>query len=207
MLEERQRLARELHDAVTQTLFSASLIADVVPRLWQRDPAEGRRRLAELRALTRGALAEMRALLVELRPGSIVEIPIDQLVRQLTEATSSRAGVAVGLRVEGAAGRPLPSEVQMGIYRIAQEALNNVARHAHATCIEVTLTIGQRGLELVVLDDGRGLDPASIPAGHFGVQIMHERAQAIGAQLELASRPTGGTRVAVSWRAPTPLSG
>jgi signal transduction histidine kinase len=202
MLEERQRLARELHDAVTQTLFSASLLAEVVPRLWQRDPDEGARRLGELRALTRGALAEMRALLLELRPGALAEIPLDQLLRQLAEAASSRAGLVVHVHGEGLGGRLLPQDVQVGLYRIAQEALNNVAKHAHAEHVEVTLTADAGGVALSVLDDGRGLDPSTIPAGHFGVQIMRERAQAIGAHLELSSRPLGGTRVSVSWPAP-----
>src|SRR5690606_10269796 len=83
---ERSRIARELHDAVTQTLFAASLIAEVVPNLWERNPNEGRRRLAELRQLTRGALAEMRTLLLELRPSTLAEVELSDLVRQLGEA-------------------------------------------------------------------------------------------------------------------------
>src|ERR671939_1213039 len=91
--EERQRLARELHDAVTQTLFSASLIAGVVPRLWERDPEEARVRVEELRRLTRGALAEMRTLLLELRPAALVETPFGHLLHQLAEATAIRTSV------------------------------------------------------------------------------------------------------------------
>jgi GAF domain-containing protein len=200
-LEERQRLARELHDAVTQTLFSASLIAEVTPRLWERSPAEGRRRLEELRVLTRGALAEMRALLLELRPGALVETPIGQLLRQLADATSSRARLVVDVRVVGE--RPLPTEVQVALYRIVQEALNNVIKHAHATRVEVGLSAEPGGLELVVLDDGRGFDPTSVPAGHLGVRIMRERAEAIGAELEVSRHAAGGTQVTLCWRDPT----
>ena len=98
---ERSRLARELHDAVTQTLFSASLIAEVLPRLWERDPAEGLRRTAELRQLTRGALAEMRTLLLELRPATLTEVELRDLLRQLCEALTGRARIPVNLQCGG----------------------------------------------------------------------------------------------------------
>jgi signal transduction histidine kinase len=102
---ERSRLARDLHDAVSQTLFSAALIAEVLPRIWERDPEEGRRRLEELRGLTRGALAEMRTLLLELRPASLVEADLGDLMRQLAEAFAGRAQVPVDLDVEGVCRR------------------------------------------------------------------------------------------------------
>src|SRR5437764_12062505 len=91
-------MARELHDAVTQTLFSASLIAEVVPRLFERDPDQARNRLEELRRLTRGALAEMRTLLIELRPSALIESPFGLLLRQLAEATASRANLQIDVR-------------------------------------------------------------------------------------------------------------
>jgi len=136
-VKERQRLARDLHDAVTQTLFSASLIAEVLPRLWERHPEEGRRRLEELRQLTRGALAEMRALLLELRPAALTETGLGDLLRQLAEAITGRARVPITVTVEGQ--RPLPPDVQVAFYRIAQEALNNVAKHASASQVTVSL--------------------------------------------------------------------
>ncbi|MFN2227243.1 MAG: GAF domain-containing protein, partial [Anaerolineae bacterium] len=128
VMEERQRLARELHDAVTQTLFSASLIAEAVPDLWESDQEEGRALLAELRQLSRGALAEMRTLLLELRPTALVEANLRDLLRQLGEAASGRTGVPVTIRVDDPG--PLPQEVHVALYRIAQEALNNVVKHA-----------------------------------------------------------------------------
>jgi signal transduction histidine kinase/putative methionine-R-sulfoxide reductase with GAF domain len=197
-LEERQRLARELHDAVTQTLFSASLIAEVAPRLWQRNPDEALRRLDELRMLTRGALAEMRALLLELRPGALVETPIGQLLRQLTDSTSTRARLVTELRVD--CERSLPPDVHVATYRIAQEALSNVVKHAQASHVTIEMAADGEGLALSVIDDGRGFDPARVPAGHFGVSIMRERAEAIGAQLAIGPFESGGTRVALQWR-------
>jgi two-component system, LuxR family, sensor kinase FixL len=134
---ERNRLARDLHDAVTQTLFSASLIAEVLPRLWELNPAEGEKRLEELRQLTRGALAEMRTLLLELRPAALMEVELADLLRQLTEAITGRARVSVALTVEGY--HPLLPDVRVALYRIAQETLNNVAKHSGANQAVVNL--------------------------------------------------------------------
>jgi signal transduction histidine kinase len=201
-LEERQRLARDLHDAVTQTLFSTALIAEVVPDLWEADPAEGRQQLEELRRLTRGALAEMRTLLVELRPGALTEVPLPDLLRQLAEATAGRTHLDVRVETVGQPTRPLPPDVQVALYRVAQEALNNVVKHARARHASLRLCFEpQNGLTLSIADDGRGFDPAAIPAGHLGVSIMRERAAAVGASLQVASDPHSGTRVEVMWRA------
>jgi signal transduction histidine kinase len=137
--QERSRLARDLHDAVTQTLFSASLIAEVLPALWESDHAEGRQLLGELRHLTRGALAEMRTLLLELRPAALVEANLGDLLRQLAESVSGRSGIPVIVSLEGCPVPDLPDDVHVALYRIAQEALNNVVKHAQATRVAVTL--------------------------------------------------------------------
>jgi len=194
---ERSRLARDLHDAVTQTLFSASLIAEVLPRIWERDPEEGQRRLEELRQLTRGALAEMRTLLLELRPSALAEAKLGDLLRQLAESITGRARVPVAVEVEGDC--PLPPEVKVALYRIAQEALNNVARHAAASQAKVHLRCKPGRVELCVRDDGRGFDPKSVPPESLGLGIMRERAAAVGAALEIESRAGEGTRVVVTW--------
>ncbi len=132
---ERSRLARELHDAVTQTLFSASLIAEVLPRLWAKDPERGQQQLEEVRLLTRGALAEMRSLLLELRPEALAKAKMDDLLRQLGRAMTGRTGVPVSVSADVQC--PLPAEVQVALYRIAQEALNNAAKHAEASQVDV----------------------------------------------------------------------
>jgi PAS domain S-box-containing protein len=197
VLEERSRLARDLHDAVTQTLFSASLIADVLPRLWERNPDEGQRRLQELRELTRGALAEMRTLLLELRPSALVDAELGDLLRQLAESIIGRARVPVALEMEGECD--LPAGVKVALYRIAHEALNNVAKHAGASQATVNLRCRPEQVELHVSDDGRGFDPEGIPPESLGLGIMRERAEAIGATLTVESEIGRGTQVVVVW--------
>jgi PAS domain S-box-containing protein len=202
VLEERSRLARDLHDAVTQTLFSASLIADVLPRLWERTPDEGQRRLQELRELTRGALAEMRTLLLELRPSALVDAELGDLLRQLAESIIGRARVPVALEMEGECD--LPAGVKVALYRIAHEALNNVAKHAGASQATVNLRCRPEHVELHVSDDGRGFDPEGIPLESLGLGIMRERteaigAEAIGATLTVESEIGRGTEVMVIW--------
>ena len=199
VVQERQRLARDLHDAVSQTLFSASLIAEVLPRIWERHPDEGWRRLEELRQLSRGALAEMRALLLELRPTALVEAELGDLLRQLGEATTGRARVPVALEVEEEQECDLPPDVKVALYRIAQEALNNVAKHAGASQVTVGLCCAPEQVELCISDDGRGFDPDIIPPDHLGVGIMRERAEAIGATLTVESEVGRGTVVVVVW--------
>ncbi len=197
---ERTRLARDLHDAVTQTLFSTTLIADVLPDIWALNPDEGRRRLEEVRQLTRGALAEMRTLLVELRPNALVEVPLPTLLRQLTEAMVGRARINIQLSAEGE--RKLPADVQVGLYRLAQEALNNVVKHAKASQAVITLRLGAT-VRLTVADNGSGFEMASVTADHLGLKIMRERAEAIGARLSIYSEPGEGTQISVVWPAPS----
>jgi len=194
---ERIRLARELHDAVSQTLFSASLIADVLPRLWVRDPEEGQRRLDTLRKLTRGAMAEMRTLLVELRPSALLKLDMADLLRQLAEAVAGRAQIEVRMEIEPIP--PLPAEVKVALYRIAQEALNNVVKHAQANGVEVGLKAEEGTITLRICDDGRGFDPSQVPAGHFGLGNIHERGEGIGAQVAIDSEPGHGTQITVTW--------
>ena len=199
---ERSRLARDLHDAVTQTLFSASLMADVLPRLWERVPAEGRRVLDDLRRLTRGALAEMRSLLFELRPAALAEAKLDCLLHQLAEAVTGRARLSVTASVADLPS--LPRDVQTALYRIAQEALNNAARHAGATNVDLVLRALPHAVELRIADNGRGFDAARVCSGHLGLGIMRERAEAIGARLAIDSARGRGTSVTVTWPRPAP---
>jgi PAS domain S-box-containing protein len=196
-LEERQRLARELHDAVSQTLFSASVIAEALPRLWERDLEEVRTGLDELHQLTRGALAEMRTLLMELRPSALVETELEELLHQLTSAFAGKTRAEMSLTVEGIGA--LPPQVQVALYRIVQEALNNIAKHARATRVSVSLIQRAEHIELRVSDNGRGFDPARVSPDRLGLSIMKERAGNIGANLEITSRTGHGTHVVALW--------
>lgn len=196
--EERTRLARELHDAVTQTLFSASLIADVLPRVWAQDRARGQEQLEEVRLLTRGALAEMRTLLLELRPEALIDAQMPDLLGQLGRALSGRTGIPVNVAVEGEIA--LPAAVQVAVYRIAQESFNNIARHAEAAHVEVHYDSQPGRVRLHIRDDGRGFEMGNLRQDHFGLLNMRERADSIGARLEIVSQPGAGTRVTVEWQ-------
>ncbi len=198
---ERTRLARDLHDAVTQTLFSATLIADVLPEIWEMNINEGKRRLEELRILTRGALAEMRTLLVELRPNALVEVPLPSLLKQLAEALTGRSRISIQTYSEG--DRKLPPDIQVALYRLTQEALNNVVKHANASQAVVTLHLGDQ-VRLSIADNGIGFDQTIVTGDHLGLKIMRERAEAIGASLRIESEAGEGTQITIIW--PSKLS-
>ena len=181
--EERQRLARDLHDAVNQTLWTASLTAESLLRDIDEE-SELRHRVERLGQLTRGALAEMRALLLELRPSELAGISLDELIESLLAALECRRSLDVTVELEPVKLEPA---THVTFYRIAQESLGNVAQHADATSLTVRLCEGPPA-ELRIVDDGSGFDLASVPAGHFGLTIMKERADSVGADLSLETR-------------------
>ena len=205
---ERNRLARDLHDSVSQALFSATLVAEVLPRVWERDPDLAREGLQELKALTRSALAEMRTMLLELRPTALLKSRLHDLVRQLAEAVTGRAGLQIAYQIEPIP--TLPPEVHVTFYRIAQETLNNVLKHAGAKHVTVSLQAtppvaelaegGWQGqVALAISDDGQGFAPGDARPHQLGLGIMQERAGAIGAELRFEGRPGQGTRVTLLW--------
>lgn len=194
---DRTRLARDLHDAVTQTLFSASLTADVLPDLWDMDVEEAKKSTEELRQLTRGALAEMRTLLLELRPATLTQTRLNDLIKQLCEALVGRSRLPITLSVEGEG--KLPPEVQIAFYRIAQESLNNVFKYARASQVEVKLQLSPSFVHLETCDNGIGFDISTTKPTSLGMRIMRERAESIGARLNINSSPGMGTCVEVTW--------
>jgi signal transduction histidine kinase len=193
---ERTRIARELHDSVTQSLFAASLAADVVAETCPGETPQARQALEDLRRLTRGALAEMRTMLLEMRPDSLVRAPLPELLRHLAESAQSRARIAVELGIS--CRRALPDDVHVAFYRVAQEALNNVVRHAAASSVRVTVC-GADAVELTVSDDGHGFDPSAVAPERLGILTMRERAAGIGARLTVDSDPDRGTVVSLAW--------
>jgi len=198
-LQERQRLAQNLHDAVNQSLFSAGLIAEVLPRLWETDQDLARKSLKNLRRLTRAAQAEMRALLAELRPSAITDTDLGDLLHLLGNALSGRINVPVTVTV--AKEVILPPEAQVAFYRICQEALNNIAKHAKANQVDIDLKHDGNAIELHIHDDGLGFDPQQNTSdhGHFGLRMMRERAEAAGALLTITSKPGHGTELILLW--------
>jgi len=199
--QERERLARELHDSVSQTLYSASLIAEATPRVWERDPEEGRRRLDEMRLIMRGAMAQMRTLLLELRPAALARGSLGDLLRQLAESIGGHEDSPVRVEINGDC--TLPVDAKLALYRIAQEAMNNAVKHAGGGRVELSLCCGNGRVELSIRDDGPGFEPEKVPAGGLGLGIMRERAENSGAAFTIESRPGQGTRVTAIWsRAP-----
>lgn len=194
-LAERQRLARELHDSVSQALYGIALGARTARTLVEEEPARAVEPLDYVLSLAEAGLAEMRALIFELRPEALAEEGlVAALERQLT-ALGSRHGLTTcaDLRTEP----DVPLAAKEALYRIAQEATHNVVKHARADSVEVVLRANGNDVVLKVADDGVGFDPDGRFPGHLGLQSMRERAAAVGGAVEVASTPGSGTRVTV----------
>lgn len=199
-VEERQRLARDLHDSVTQSLYTASMLGRMLPATWDSDAGKGREMLGQLGEVTDSALAEMRTLLLELRPAAILQSGLDELLLRLVQALRSHVEKPIQVEIEGAA--LLPPDVHLGFYRLAQAALGNVVRHVSAAQARASLALAPGEAKLVVSDDGGGFDVTRIGVRRgMGIEIMRERAAAIGAHLEIDSRIGRGTTVTVRWPA------
>ncbi len=195
--EERNRLARELHDSVTQSLFSMTLITQALPRILESDYAHARERVERLNELARGALAEMRALIFQLRPAAMEDEPLADALRKYAEAFRGRERVDVEVVIDPTLR--LPSPVEEGIFRIAQEALNNVAKHAKATSVSLALEVGGEVVALEVVDDGVGFAAEASERGRSGLGItsMRERAELLGGSLSIETASGTGSRVRV----------
>ncbi len=181
---------------MTQALFSMTLTIRSTELLVDRDPAAAKRMLGELKALGRDALAEMRALIFELRPSQLEELGLEQALRLHAAAVQGRTGLPVTIDCSPVDRAPLA--VEDALYRIAQEALHNVVKHAGASMVRVTLDQADGVLRLRVDDDGAGFDPATVPAGHLGLGSMRTRAEGVGGVLMIDSRRQDGTRLQVA---------
>jgi PAS domain S-box-containing protein len=194
---ERERLARELHDAVTQTLFSASVIAEAAPKILESDQEMGRKYLSQLPVLLRSVLAEMRSLLLELRPRAFKDVTLGQLIESLADASRAYTHAEVTLEVESDLNTP--EDVTRNLHRIVQECLNNITKHAEASQIDIYLCSNQEGVEIRISDNGLGFDTETIPPGSMGIDIMRDRARKIDAKLKIASQPGKGTQIMIRW--------
>jgi len=193
---ERQRIARDLHDSVSQSLFSTTLHVRTAQRALEVEQLDATgpvgEELGEIGQLTRGALAEMRALILELQPGALAEEGLVAALTKQAAALSAREGLVI--EVDGPDERlPIGADVEEQLYRLGQEALANVVKHARASRARVRIAAAGGTVSVEVTDDGRGFDPATVGPEHFGLRSMRGRAADLGGRLEVTSIPDGGT--------------
>ncbi len=191
--EERQRLARDLHDSVTQSLFSMSMMAQALPNLIERNAGRAVERATRLSELARGALAEMRMLILELRPAALREMGLVDALERYVPGFSSREDMDATFCVEGLQRR-LPHDQEDALFRVLQEALSNVARHSQAGHVSVVLQFEPQTASLIVTDDGVGL-PDQLPGGGFGMISMRERVERLGGSLTVERVDDRGCRL------------
>jgi PAS domain S-box-containing protein len=196
VLEERQRLARELHDSVSQALYGIGMGANTARELLERDPAQAVAPLDYVISLTDAGLAEMRALIFELRPDSLEKEGLVAALRKQAAALSARHRLDV--ETEFCEEPTLPFETKEALYRIAQEALNNTVKHARATAVALSLDNCGGEITLEVQDNGLGFDTQREYPGHLGLKTMQERVAKLGGTLEIESEPSRGTLLRAS---------
>ncbi|MHB8576962.1 MAG: GAF domain-containing sensor histidine kinase [Dehalococcoidia bacterium] len=195
-VEERNRLAREIHDTVAQTLAGLALQLEAADALIERDTVRSHHAVGRAINLTHTALEDVRRSVLDLRAAPLEGLTLAEALRRRVAAFAAEHAITGTFALTGA-DRPLPPRLEVGVFRIAQEALTNVARHAAATSVSVLLSVDEAPggrLRLSVEDDGRGFD-AEAPPGHFGLVGMRERARLLGGGLQIASTPDAGTRV------------
>ena len=197
VLEERQRLARELHDSVTQALYSVTLYADAARMAFSAEKWKAlESNLQEVRNMAREAMYDMRLLVFELRPFMLETEGLASALRARLAAVEGRSGLKTNVLVEEE--RRLPIKMEEELYRIAQEGLNNVVKHAGATQVQIRLKYDERAVSLELIDDGKGFEPEAIhQSGGFGLQGIQERVQQLEGTLNIESAPLRGTHLSV----------
>lgn len=196
--EERNRLARELHDSVTQIIFGLTLSAQAAKLLIKRDPARASAELDHIQTLAQSALSEMRALIQQLHPQPVAEKGLATALRRLAAERQVNDGLTVEVKIEGSAD--LPAHIQEELYRIAQEGLHNIAKHARTDRAAVCLGLEGGGRVTMEIEDaGVGFDLAKVRVepGHLGLTSMKERIEALGGSLMIDSHPGKGTRLLI----------
>ena len=174
--------------------------ARTLSKVWAADPVQGRRQLEDLVTLAAAAQAELRTLLLEMRPAELTRVPLPALLEQLAASAQGRSSAAVELTADALSF--LPPDVKVAFYRVAQEALNNLVKHARAQSVQVRLQERAGTAILAVIDDGMGFDPDAVPGGHLGMRGMQERARSVDAELAVHSAPGQGTQIVLVWPAP-----
>lgn len=194
-IEERQRLSRELHDSISQALYGIVLGARTATRLLADDPPAAAEPLQYVLTLAETALAEMRAMIFELRPDSLKTDGLVSALSRQMDLISARHGLVMSAELGEEPALPLP--VKEALYRIAQQALHNTASHAQARRVSVRLVAEPESVTLEISDDGRGFDPTASHAGHMGLQSMRERAERVQGACLIESSPGQGATVRV----------
>ncbi|MCL4533672.1 MAG: GAF domain-containing protein, partial [Bacteroidetes bacterium] len=197
VVEERNRLARDLHDSVTQAMYSVTLYAEAATRLLSAGQiVSAAEHLRDLRATAQQALREMRSLIFELRPSVLAKEGLVAALQARLESVEGRAGIRTDFQVEGSA--QVPAEIESGLYGIAQEALNNVLKHSGAQALRLYLRKDEGVVALEVVDDGTGFElNHGSECGGLGLRGMEERAAVMGGRLIVSSAPGQGTSVRV----------
>jgi signal transduction histidine kinase len=200
VVEERNRLARELHDSVSQTMASAAVMADAALKLFERDPAKAREHVASVGQLARDALNELRALVFELRPAALEQDGLAPAIRKHADVLRRVHDAEIEVDVDCA--ERLEPAVEQALFRIAQEALGNAVKHAGSEAVRIRLTLIDETLVLCVEDDGCGFEPAVARAtsGRLGLISMSERAERLGSEIRIESAPGSGTTVSLELR-------
>jgi two-component system NarL family sensor kinase len=203
-VEERNRLAREIHDTLAQGLAALTLQLETADALLEAGAGAERTRqvLQQALALTRANLDEARRSVLDLRAAPLEGRTLAEALTTLAESEGQRGGLAVCVDVVGGS-RPLPARVEAGLYRIVQEAITNVVRHARASYLSVQLTTQPDQVQLIVADDGQGFDPGQVPVNRYGLIGLNERTRLLGGHLTVQSSPGTGTRLDIT----VPLGG
>jgi signal transduction histidine kinase len=197
-VQERTRLARELHDSVSQTIFTTSAMSEAALRQWDTKPEKAHALMEEVHNLAVTALAEMRVLLLELRPSALTQTTLKQVFEQYLTPLLRRHAFTSKLDITDVP--LLPPNVQIAFYRIAQEAINNIVKHAHAEHVRIAVDMdGGDKLVMSIEDDGVGFDANEAAGTSLGLGIMEERAREIGALTQIDSLIGRGTRIRVIW--------
>lgn len=199
--EERRRLARDIHDGPAQTMANVVFRAEVCERLLTADPTNARKELLHIKEQTRQGLKEIREVIFNLRPMTLDDLGLMATGRRLLDALAERTGIVTELRVQGKEAR-LESTLEIALFRLLQEAIQNVEKHSQATSVSVTVSYGNGEILMTVQDNGVGFDPETVIGEHFGLLGMRERVSLLQGDFSLASQQ--GQGVGLEFRIPLP---
>ncbi|MCB0018788.1 MAG: HAMP domain-containing protein [Anaerolineales bacterium] len=193
MLEERNRLARDLHDSVKQQVFATAMQTGAARALLENNPVQAKTHLQEAEQLAQLAQQELTELIQELRPAALDGMGLVRALRNLADSWTRQQNIPTQVRVQG--DRPLPLHIEQALYRVTQEALMNAAKHSRAGALDIHVAMSSDDVTLTIQDNGQGFDVAQVSGTGLGLYSMHERLAALGGSLQIESRPGAGTTI------------